>query len=550
MSGWGDLLKGKFKEVIDKSTGEKIMVDVNSREYDLDASGNIVGGVPNADGAEEPKRSAPTGFVFGGGSSTPAAGSVPTFSFGVPSGGGGGGGGGGFSFGVPAASAAPVFGAAPGASVFGGFGVATAPERRKRKALNQLGRMTGDVFVAGNGDCSQMGLGEDEGQMECAIPQKLPALSKQSVIMIACGGMHTIALTQGGALWSWGCNDDCALGRDGEEAWPALVGGVLSGQSIIAVTAGDCHSVALHSDGRVFSWGTYKDSNGYIGYAPQGSAAGKREKADSPTLVPGLEGVHVTCIASGSNHTLAIARGSPQLYAWGCGEQGQLGRTVTKETRVANLVPARPALTVGAGGGANGKPAEAAAGGGGEGGSGGGGVRTARALNANFVTFLEGLSKTDAAGDWSDVMDEYLSHQRSLPPQPAPGGSAAGGHVGGGGSGGVGLAGVFGGSYHSFALTTDGAVYAFGLNNMGQLGLGAADKGPVLEPRRVHGASAACLVAPPCCAVACLRCAVLRCADGCRRGRALCSLLSPPSPLTLRPAPARNNRTGADLARP
>jgi regulator of chromosome condensation len=34
------------------------------------------------------------------------------------------------------------------------------------------------------------------------------------------------------------------------------------------ISAGDNHTAALTRDGRVFTWGTYKDSNGYIGYAP------------------------------------------------------------------------------------------------------------------------------------------------------------------------------------------------------------------------------------------------------------------------------------------
>lgn len=484
MSGWGDLLKGKFKEVIDKSTGEKIMVDVNSREYDLDDSGNIVGGLPDDGAAPASKGPAPTGFVFGG---APASGAAPTFSFGVPPAGGGGSGG--FSFGVPAPSTTPAFGAPPvfgapqpSASIFGGFGSAgaAAPERRKRKASNQLGKAVGDVYVAGNGDCSQMGLGEDEGRMECAIPERLPALSKQGVLTIACGGMHTVALTEGGVLWSWGCNDDCALGRDGEEAWPAVVAGALRGERVVAVTAGDCHSVALVADGRVFSWGTYKDSNGYIGYAPQ-PHGGKREKADAPALVPGLDGVCITSIASGSNHTLAAVRGEPWVFAWGCGEQGQLGREVSKETRVAHLVPARPALTVGARAGddgvrpaCNGGPAEKRA-----------GVPSLRVLNANLVTYVGALARTDPAGDWSDVMDEYIAYKRDLPAPAIGAGSFA---PPGGASAPVPIAEVFCGSYHSFALGTDGSVHAFGLNNMGQLGLGQADKAPRLEPTRVRGA--------------------------------------------------------------
>ena len=42
-----------------------------------------------------------------------------------------------------------------------------------------------------------------------------------------------------------------------------------------SVTCGDNHSAALARDGRVFTWGTYKDSNGYIGYSPDLAKAGR-----------------------------------------------------------------------------------------------------------------------------------------------------------------------------------------------------------------------------------------------------------------------------------
>jgi regulator of chromosome condensation len=484
MSGWGDLLKGKFKEVIDKSTGEKIFVDVNSREYELDAKGNIIGGLPE-DSEAPVAPGAQTGFNFGS-AAAPAGGGAPGggFSFGVPTSSGCGAGAGGFSFGA----AAPVstggvpgfsFGATPAPTAGGllggsfGFGAAAVVERRKRKALNELGRAVGDVYVAGNGDCSQMGLGEAEELMECAVPTKVACLSAKRIVMVACGGMHTVALTEGGRLWSWGCNDDCALGRDGDESVPEIVGGALESARVAAVSAGDCHSVALLADGRVFTWGTYKDSNGYIGYSPS-PTGGALEKAETPTLVEALRGVTVTSIASGSNHTLAVARGQPELYAWGCGEQGQLGRPTDKKTRVQHLLPVRPALTIGGGGGGGG--ASAAAGGAG---------RALRVLNANFATHVASLLKSDAKGDWTDAMDEYLAHRASLA-TPASGGFG-GGFGGGGGGGGIALDSVYGGSYHSFALGCDGSVWAFGLNNMGQLGVGKETTVAELEPKRVTG---------------------------------------------------------------
>ena len=64
-------------------------------------------------------------------------------------------------------------------------------------------------MVWGTGDMGQLGLGEDV--QEKARPFPLPLGSP--VLKVACGGMHTLAVTAGGQLFSWGVNDEGALGR-------------------------------------------------------------------------------------------------------------------------------------------------------------------------------------------------------------------------------------------------------------------------------------------------------------------------------------------------
>lgn len=49
------------------------------------------------------------------------------------------------------------------------------------------------------------------------------------------------------------------------------------------------------------------------------------------------------------------------------------------------------------------------------------------------------------------------------------------------------MRGVYGGAYHSFVLTQRCNVYAFGLNNMGQLGLGSLEPGHTATPMLVEG---------------------------------------------------------------
>jgi hypothetical protein len=60
---------------------------------------------------------------------------------------------------------------------------------------------------------------------------------------------------------TFGCNDEGALGRDtskeGSEMEP---GKVVLEDRVVQITAGDSHTAALLSDGRVFAWGSFRVS--------------------------------------------------------------------------------------------------------------------------------------------------------------------------------------------------------------------------------------------------------------------------------------------------
>lgn len=83
---------------------------------------------------------------------------------------------------------------------------------------------------------------------------------------IACGGMHTLVLTTQGRVYSWGCNDEGALGRSGPENEPKLVDSSLC-DPMTHITAGDCHSIAYNtSTNLIYRWGLYRNSmTGKIG---------------------------------------------------------------------------------------------------------------------------------------------------------------------------------------------------------------------------------------------------------------------------------------------
>ena len=88
-------------------------------------------------------------------------------------------------------------------------------------------------------------------------PALLPG--HEDITAIVAGGMHSVCLTKGGKVLTFGCNDEGALGREtseeGSETTPGFV--ELPGK-VKQISAGDSHSAALLEDGRVFAWGAFR----------------------------------------------------------------------------------------------------------------------------------------------------------------------------------------------------------------------------------------------------------------------------------------------------
>lgn len=72
--------------------------------------------------------------------------------------------------------------------------------------------------------------------------------------------MHTVALSNLGKVYTWGCNDEGALGREGPENQPLEVANTLK-IPITNITAGDCHTIAYNEHlNQIYCWGLYRVS--------------------------------------------------------------------------------------------------------------------------------------------------------------------------------------------------------------------------------------------------------------------------------------------------
>ena len=71
----------------------------------------------------------------------------------------------------------------------------------------------GQLYVWGRGNEGQLGLGDYRPRTVPALVKALgEASAGTSVLQVACGGAHTIALCDNGDVYTWGANDEMQLG--------------------------------------------------------------------------------------------------------------------------------------------------------------------------------------------------------------------------------------------------------------------------------------------------------------------------------------------------
>lgn len=147
-------------------------------------------------------------------------------------------------------------------------------------------------------------------------------------IELASGLYHAMALC-GKRVYSWGNGDDGRLGHGNLETHlePTLVS-ALSDVPIRSIACGGSHSGAIAANGDVYVWG-----NGQHGQLGTGAQRSRR----APTKVRLLHNKHVTQLAFGEWHSMALCDGGA-LYAWGFGEEGQLGLP-DDDKRPSRIVP-------------------------------------------------------------------------------------------------------------------------------------------------------------------------------------------------------------------
>ncbi|XP_059803316.1 probable E3 ubiquitin-protein ligase HERC4 isoform X1 [Hypanus sabinus] len=184
------------------------------------------------------------------------------------------------------------------------------------------------VFSWGQNKNGQLGLGRDIGNQPS--PQPVRSLNGVPFVQLAAGGAHSFALSVSGAIFGWGSNRFGQLGLNDEtdRYVPARLKSLRT-QKIVYICCGEDHTAALTKEGGVFTFGAG-------GYGQLGHNSTNHEI--NPRKVFELMGYVITQIACGRQHTLAFVPSSGKVYSFGLGGNGQLGTGSTSNRRSPSTV--------------------------------------------------------------------------------------------------------------------------------------------------------------------------------------------------------------------
>ena len=164
--------------------------------------------------------------------------------------------------------------------------------RADARATDRLATSTSGVAAWGDNERGQLGQGDTAARPQATLVR---AFGTATVSAVSAGYLSSLALESDGTVWSWGNNDSADLGRPSSESCndyrcsskPGQVEGL---PPIRALSMGNSSSLALARDGTVWAWGDNR--SGQLGN-------GTTIAAIAPVQVSGLSGVRAIAAGTG-----------------------------------------------------------------------------------------------------------------------------------------------------------------------------------------------------------------------------------------------------------
>ena len=176
------------------------------------------------------------------------------------------------------------------------------------------------VWAIGVNSMGQLG----NGNTNSTTPLQVAGLS--NVARIAAGDEFSLVLKEDGTIWAWGNNSNGQLGPGGGNTDfnphpnPVQVTGLPAGMTNIS--AGGAFCLALASDATIWSWG--KNSSFQLGHGSGSSTT------PTPKQIPNFG--NVVSIAGGLSHSVAL-KSDGSVWSWGLNLEGEVGDSTTNTVR-------------------------------------------------------------------------------------------------------------------------------------------------------------------------------------------------------------------------
>jgi len=169
-------------------------------------------------------------------------------------------------------------------------------------------RSDGSLWAWGNNRLGQLGDGTD-------IDSRTPIKIMDDVAYVSAGSIYTMAIKTDGSLWAWGAN----WGQLGDGTTINRYYPVWIMDDVVAVSAGVAHTMAIKTGGSLWAWGSNNEGQLGDGTRTIREWNGQQMICidDNDRLVPTMIiEQDVIAVSAGQTHTMAI-KSDGSLWAWG-----------------------------------------------------------------------------------------------------------------------------------------------------------------------------------------------------------------------------------------
>jgi alpha-tubulin suppressor-like RCC1 family protein len=276
----------------------------------------------------------------------------------------------------------------------------------------------GKIYAWGANGYGQLGNGSNPTS---DVPVLVMTPANVTFTQVSAGGFHSLAVGSDGNTYAWGDNSNGQLGNGSNTNSNVPVQVTLpTGVTFTQVSAGTYHSLAVGSDNKTYAWGENR-------YGKLGN--GSNTDSNVPVQVTLPTAVTFIQVSAGGTHSLAVGSDN-NTYAWGYNSYGQLGNGSSTNSNVPVQVTLPTGVTF---------------------------TQVSAGLGHSLAVGSDGNAYAWGSNSYGQLGDNTTTDSNLPVSVPVPGGSAT-------------FTQVSAGRYHSLAVDSNGNSFGWGNNSSGQLG--------------------------------------------------------------------------------